>query len=53
MKHRPSTEVATVLHKLRWSAERGEWSASVKPEECALLLHVVTDYYTRLNGEAS
>lgn len=45
---RPSTKVASILHKLRWSAS-GEWSAHLTPEESELTARIVEDYYVRIN----
>lgn len=46
---KPSTKMASILHKLRWSAE-GEWSAHLTPEESELLARLVDDYYQRLSA---
>ena len=37
----PAIRLAQLIRKLEWSAE-GEWSASVTPEECKLLLRQLT-----------
>lgn len=41
MKSRPGTPrsvlLSAAIHKLEWSST-GEWSASIKPQECAALL---------------
>jgi len=38
------TDFANILYKLRWSAERGEWSAHLTPAECQAVIDKLTKF---------
>ena len=43
--------LARALHKLRWSADNGEWSATLTPLECAVVLEWAAKANTVLVGQ--
>jgi len=51
MSTKADTEFANILYKLRWSAERGEGSATLTPAECKRLLKKIESPYFRFVPE--